>query len=597
MRYIIILSDNLAKVTVNSENKNEVEKNMSEMNSGRDESIGKRITTSFTRNTIFTAIIAAIVVVVMVVMSLIYTSVLENYGYAQGDIGRTMTYFAETRSATRAVIGYRDEDIVNAVTATHDEYKASFESSFEKIESTLQTDAAKQEYQQIKSKLTDYWALDSEIISLGSNVNDTQASKEAQSMTANELAPMYNEINDMLDDIMTIKVNAGNAVEARLKAVIWGLVLASIVVIVCAMVISYSSGRKIASQISSSLKLVSDRMINFAKGDLSSEFPQFDTNDEISRTADTASQMAENIRVIINDMDKTMTQISEGDFTVKCSCPDRYVGEFKTLRKSIASLEAKMKDTLLQIDDTSQRVDLGSAQLSESANALAQGALDQAGSVQQLTATISDMSNNAKETATRIDEAYKKGLFYKQKAESGREEVANLVKAMEAISKVSNEIKDIIGEIEDIASQTNLLSLNASIEAARAGDAGKGFAVVADQIGKLASDSAESAVRTRDLIQKALDEVEKGNETMVKTSETLQQVVEGIEFLSNVTKDASESSYAQVNTMEEVEKGIEQISTVVESNSSAAEETSSTGEELASQAASLKGLTQQFILR
>jgi methyl-accepting chemotaxis protein len=567
------------------------------MNSGRDESIGKRITTSFTRNTIFTAIIAAIVVVVMVVMSLIYTSVLENYGYAQGDIGRTMTYFAETRSATRAVIGYRDEDIVNAVTATHDEYKASFESSFEKIESTLQTDAAKQEYQQIKSKLTDYWALDSEIISLGSNVNDTQASKEAQSMTANELAPMYNEINDMLDDIMTIKVNAGNAVEARLKAVIWGLVLASIVVIVCAMVISYSSGRKIASQISSSLKLVSDRMINFAKGDLSSEFPQFDTNDEISRTADTASQMAENIRVIINDMDKTMTQISEGDFTVKCSCPDRYVGEFKTLRKSIASLEAKMKDTLLQIDDTSQRVDLGSAQLSESANALAQGALDQAGSVQQLTATISDMSNNAKETATRIDEAYKKGLFYKQKAESGREEVANLVKAMEAISKVSNEIKDIIGEIEDIASQTNLLSLNASIEAARAGDAGKGFAVVADQIGKLASDSAESAVRTRDLIQKALDEVEKGNETMVKTSETLQQVVEGIEFLSNVTKDASESSYAQVNTMEEVEKGIEQISTVVESNSSAAEETSSTGEELASQAASLKGLTQQFILR
>jgi methyl-accepting chemotaxis protein len=570
---------------------------MSEMNSGRDESIGKRITTSFTRNTIFTAIIAAIVVVVMVVMSLIYTSVLENYGYAQGDIGRTMTYFAETRSATRAVIGYRDEDIVNAVTATHDEYKASFESSFEKIESTLQTDAAKQEYQQIKSKLTDYWALDSEIISLGSNVNDTQASKEAQSMTANELAPMYNEINDMLDDIMTIKVNAGNAVEARLKAVIWGLVLASIVVIVCAMVISYSSGRKIASQISSSLKLVSDRMINFAKGDLSSEFPQFDTNDEISRTADTASQMAENIRVIINDMDKTMTQISEGDFTVKCSCPDRYVGEFKTLRKSIASLESKMKDTLLQIDDTSQRVDLGSAQLSESANALAQGALDQAGSVQQLTATISDMSNNAKETATRIDEAYKKGLFYKQKAESGREEVANLVKAMEAISKVSNEIKDIIGEIEDIASQTNLLSLNASIEAARAGDAGKGFAVVADQIGKLASDSAESAVRTRDLIQKALDEVEKGNETMVKTSETLQQVVEGIEFLSNVTKDASESSYAQVNTMEEVEKGIEQISTVVESNSSAAEETSSTGEELASQAASLKGLTQQFILR
>jgi methyl-accepting chemotaxis protein len=188
-------------------------------------------------------------------------------------------------------------------------------------------------------------------------------------------------------------------------------------------------------------------------------------------------------------------------------------------------------------------------------------------------------------------------LFYKEKAVEGREEVANLVNAMEAISKVSNEIKDIIGEIEDIASQTNLLSLNASIEAARAGDAGKGFAVVADQIGKLASDSAQSAVRTRELIQKALDEVDKGNSTMIRTNETLQQVVEGIEFLSNVTKDASESSYTQVNTMEEVEKGIEQISVVVESNSSSAEETSATGEELSLQATNLKQLTQQFVLR
>jgi methyl-accepting chemotaxis protein len=207
------------------------------------------------------------------------------------------------------------------------------------------------------------------------------------------------------------------------------------------------------------------------------------------------------------------------------------------------------------------------------------------------------MSSQAKESATRIEEAYKKGLFYKDKAVEGREEVANLVTAMEAISKVSNEIKDIIGEIEDIASQTNLLSLNASIEAARAGDAGKGFAVVADQIGKLASDSAQSAVRTRELIQKALDEVDKGNETMIKTNETLQQVVEGIEFLSNVSKDASDSQYAQVTTMREVEQGIEQISAVVENNSASAQETSATGEELALQATNLKELTQQFVLK
>jgi methyl-accepting chemotaxis protein len=273
------------------------------------------------------------------------------------------------------------------------------------------------------------------------------------------------------------------------------------------------------------------------------------------------------------------------------------VGEFRNLNDSVENFTAKMRESLLQIGETSQRVDSGSAQLAESANALAQGAVDQAGAVQELTSTIEDMSAQAGETAERISEAYKKGLVYKDKAEEGREEVENLVQAMQAISDVSNEIKDIIGEIEDIASQTNLLSLNASIEAARAGDAGRGFAVVADQIGKLASDSAQSAVRTRELIQNALDEVDKGNETMIRTNETLQQVVEGIDFLSNVSKDASESSYEQVKTMRDVEKGIEQIASVVESNSSAAEETSATGEELALQATSLKNLTGQFILK
>jgi methyl-accepting chemotaxis protein len=338
-------------------------------------------------------------------------------------------------------------------------------------------------------------------------------------------------------------------------------------------------------------------MMDFAKGDLTSPFPEFEIKDEINDTAEVASKMADNIKQLIDDIDRTLSEIAGGNFMVKCSCPERYVGEFTTLRQSVANLTAKMRDTLLNIGETSQRVDMGSSQLSDSANALAQGAVDQAGAVEQLTSTISDMSSNAQESATRIEEAYKKGLFYKDKAEEGREEVANLVTAMEAISKVSNEIKDIIGEIEDIASQTNLLSLNASIEAARAGDAGKGFAVVADQIGKLASDSAQSAVRTRELIQKALDEVDKGNETMIRTNETLQQVVEGIEFLSNVSKDASESSYSQVNTMKEVEQGIEQISAVVQNNSASAEETSATGEELALQATTLKQLTQQFVLK
>jgi methyl-accepting chemotaxis protein len=562
----------------------------------KDQSIRRRLILAFSRNTVLSVAISIIIMVVAIIMVRLYNNALQNYGYAQGDVGMAMTYFAEVRSATRAVIGYDDPETSAVVSGYHDEYKAKFEDAFATIEDTIVTDAVRSDYDKIESLLDDYWEIDSRIIEMGST-DDEALDEQAQALAVSELSPAYNEINELLQDMMTVKVTNGNKLATTLNIILAVLTLVAIAMIAYVMAASYITGKKISTNISDELHSISDRLTDFAKGDLQSPFPEFEQKDEINDMAVVASKMAENLVTLINDIDRTLSEIAGGNFIVKCSCPERYVGEFATLRQSVANLTQKMRDTLLNIGETSQRVDMGSSQLSDSANALAQGAVDQAGAVQQLTSTITDMSSQAKESATRIEEAYKKGLFYKDKAVEGREEVANLVTAMEAISKVSNEIKDIIGEIEDIASQTNLLSLNASIEAARAGDAGKGFAVVADQIGKLASDSAQSAVRTRELIQKALDEVDKGNETMIKTNETLQQVVEGIEFLSNVSKDASDSQYAQVTTMREVEQGIEQISAVVENNSASAQETSATGEELALQATNLKELTQQFVLK
>jgi methyl-accepting chemotaxis protein len=562
----------------------------------KDQSIRRRLILAFSRNTVLAVTMSIIIVVVAIIMVRLYNGALQNYGYAQGDVGMAMTYFAEVRSATRAVIGYDDPEVAAVVSGYHDEYKAKFEEAFESIEDTIVTDAVRSDYEKAQSLLDDYWEIDTRILQMGST-DDEALDEQAQSLAVNELSPAYNEINELLQDMMTVKVTNGNKLASTLNIILAVLTVVAIAMIAYIMAASYMAGKKISTQISDELHQVSDRLTEFAKGDLQSPFPEFELKDEINDMAVVASKMADNLVTLINDIDRTLSEIAGGNFMVKCSCPERYVGEFATLRTSVANLTQKMRDTLLNIGETSQRVDMGSSQLSDSANALAQGAVDQAGAVQQLTSTITDMSSQAKESATRIEEAYKKGLFYKEKAVEGREEVANLVTAMEAISKVSNEIKDIIGEIEDIASQTNLLSLNASIEAARAGDAGKGFAVVADQIGKLASDSAQSAVRTRELIQKALDEVDKGNETMIKTNETLQQVVEGIEFLSNVSKDASDSQYAQVTTMREVEQGIEQISAVVENNSASAQETSATGEELALQATNLKELTQQFVLK
>lgn len=173
----------------------------------------------------------------------------------------------------------------------------------------------------------------------------------------------------------------------------------------------------------------------------------------------------------------------------------------------------------------------------------------------------------------------------------------HLTDAMEKINNTSMEIQNIIGAIEDIAAQTNLLSLNASIEAARAGEAGKGFAVVADQIGKLAAESAQSAVNTRQLIAKSLEEVANGNQITEKTVSVLENIVENMVHFADAAKGASDASNMQADLMSQIKGGVEQISLVIQNNSAAAEETSATSEELAAQSESLKSIVAKFQLR
>ena len=168
---------------------------------------------------------------------------------------------------------------------------------------------------------------------------------------------------------------------------------------------------------------------------------------------------------------------------------------------------------------------------------------------------------------------------------------------MDKINETSKKIENITADIEDIASQTNLLSLNASIEAARAGEAGKGFAVVADQIRQLAEQSAKSAVDTRELIEGALKEIEQGNSAALNAQESLKLVVDGIESIAETSKTLSSASELQANSMEQAESGVNQIAEVVQSNSAAAQQTSATSEELSAQAETLRDLVGKFILK
>lgn len=512
------------------------------MKKGHELKIRERLSKSYLQ-VIFIASISAIVgIIALLVMTRMYNNALNNYGFSQGDIGKAMTAFSGARSEVRAAVGYMDEDIISDAKDTYYTRKDSFQQYLDDIESSMVTQAGKDAYNQIVKDLDGYWDLSDQLIEEGSTT-DQEISKKVQRREADELGPAYQVVYNDLKNLMNIYVQKGDQIESVLAV----MEIIAVIIMIAVIILSILSGRRygnqIADGISKPLQQISERLKTFAEGDLDSEFPEHDAKDEVAEMIETARKMADNLNVIISDSGKLLNEMAEA------------------------------------------------------AQSLAEGATEQAGAVEELQATIADITANVEHTAENLQKSHADARKYADDADHSREQMHAMVEAMQRISESSMKIENIISELEDIASQTNLLSLNASIEAARAGEAGKGFAVVADQIRKLAEQSAASAVSTRELIEGSIHDVEEGNKAVALVSETLDEVIKGINDIADTSKSLSENSQSQATAMEQAEQGVNQISEVVQSNSAMAQETSATSEELSAQAETLDNLVRQFTLR
>ncbi len=347
-------------------------------------------------------------------------------------------------------------------------------------------------------------------------------------------------------------------------------------------------GKIITNSITEPVKQIDAAVASLRKGELSNvEMLTYESEDELGDTIRNLKEAMGILADYVSEISVEVKAIAQGDLTRNGDDITDFLGDFSELKTSLLYILKRFNSTLTEISNLAEQVSSNSSEVENASKSLADGATEQAGVIEELNATIDTVVDMAEDTAKETQNASARVKASANKANEEKEKMNELLTEMEHITEISKEIGNIITDIEDIASQTNLLSLNASIEAARAGEAGKGFAVVADQIGKLAADSAKSAVNTRDLIDKTLVEIEKGNTITRTTADAFNQIIADMESFAELAENTMEKANSQAESLEQIGQGIEQLSGVVQGNAASSEENTAISINLAEGAAKM----------
>lgn len=554
-------------------------------------SVKKRVTKGFLIVLIMMGICILISVGALLKVKSQYEYAVQNYGFAQGYVGRLGIEFNGMTTNLLKIVLETDNSEIESLKTSLNQSATDIDTYLNQVRNAATETEELNLISQMEDNIKKFRQVKEQVIELAAR----NQNEEAYQLVREEATDYATEIKSAINRILEINIQACEETEESANWISLLLIGATVLVGILAIVTGIAISTIISKGICDPLKEIGDVAEKISQGNLDVEI-SFQSNDELGALADNFRKTCSFLKSVILDTNNILHEMAQGNFKVKSSNLDIYQGEFGKLLLSMRDLRDRMNNVLLNIQETSNQVATGSNQMALSAQGLAEGATEQAGAVEELTATIENVSSMVIESADAAENSYNHAKEYAAQAEHTNHAMSELMDAMHKISDTSNEIGKIIATIEDIASQTNLLSLNASIEAARAGEAGRGFAVVADQISKLASDSAQSAVNTRNLIEYSITEVERGTQIASKTQDELGLVVEGIAKLSDNAKKTSNSATIQAESMRQIEQGVGQISTVVQNNSAAAQELSATSEELSAQATNLDSEVAKFNL-
>lgn len=380
--------------------------------------------------------------------------------------------------------------------------------------------------------------------------------------------------------------------ESRFSDSILNITYKLIVIDIIAVVIALVVSIVIAGYVSKGVNRVKKSLVAIAEGDFSVKVQKSKSKDEIGVLQNATASLIETLSKIIGEANLVLKGISEYNLTL--SDMSVYPGEFDSLSSSINSIKELLNRLIREIQESAVNVESGSRQLSAAVGIVSEGTVTQAGSIQNLVLSIDEVVekiNNSSENGAVVNKKLKE---LDEEIKQSNTQMSDLLSIVHQIEEMSEDIKKIVGTIDSIAFQTNILALNASVEAARAGDNGKGFAVVAEEVGTLAAKCGESSKKTAELIEKTIVAISDAKDYADSTFESINEIVANSAEISQAFNQIAEVNILQVQKANEIRVEIGNISDVVQSNTATAEQTAASTEVLSNQALMLERSVSKF---